>query len=134
MNASLPAGFRQTIPRRASEAPPPLSFAQERMVLLEQLTPGVTAYNVPRVFTVAGRLDADLLQRAFDAVVERHEPLRTTIELVDGAPVQRIAEEASIELHVVDVQAAADPEGEAIRVVDELAWEPFDLERDLMLR
>jgi amino acid adenylation domain-containing protein len=124
----------QTIPRRRAGASAPLSFAQERMVLLEQLTPGITAYNVPRVFRIGGRLDPGLLQQAFGVVVARHEPLRTTIELIDGEPVQRIAERASFELRVIDVLAASAAEGEAKRLVDELAWQPFDLERDSMLR
>ena len=56
------------------------------MFLLEQMAPGVTAYNVPRVLAVEGVLDEALLQEALEAVAARHEPLRATIELVDGIP------------------------------------------------
>ena len=104
------------------------------MLLLEQLTPGVTAYNVPRVYTVAGSLDADVLRRAFEVVVARHEPLRTTIEVVDGFPVQRVADRASIDVRVFDLSDETEADSKAEAIVDELAWAPFDLAHDLMLR
>jgi amino acid adenylation domain-containing protein len=104
------------------------------MFLLEQMTPGITAYNVPRLLRIAGTLDEALLQRALDAVAARHEPLRTTIELVDGAPVPRVQEDRSVELSVVDLRGETNAESRANVVIADLAWKAFDLGRELMLR
>jgi amino acid adenylation domain-containing protein len=121
-------------PGDAPERRSSLSFAQERMFLLEQLTPGVSAYNVPRVLAVDGMLDATALQRALDSVAERHEPLQTTIELVDGAPVPRVHEGRSIDLTVLDLRGDPDGPSRADEFLSEFAWRPFDLERELLLR
>ena len=70
--------------RRPPGSPPVLSYEQERLWLLDQLTPGLTAYNASRVLRLVGPLDADVLRRALDALVARHEVLRTQIRAVDG--------------------------------------------------
>ncbi|MFP2935066.1 condensation domain-containing protein, partial [Pyxidicoccus sp. 3LG] len=55
----------------------PLSFAQQRLWFLDQLEPGSTFYNVPIVLTLSGALAEDVLERSFQALVRRHESLRT---------------------------------------------------------
>ena len=121
------------IPRLTQDAAP-LSFAQERMWLLERMLPGVTAYNVPRLLRSAGRLDAASLQKALDGVAARHEVLRTSISTINGTPVQHVHEEKTITLAVHDLRGRSDGPGQADKLVAELAWRPFDLERDPMLR
>src|SRR5687768_18163127 len=66
------------IPRRAPGAPTPLSYAQEQIWFLEQLAPGGAAYHIARAFTLEGPLDLLALVRSLDAVVARHEALRTS--------------------------------------------------------
>src|SRR5262249_43935215 len=68
----------------------PLSFAQERLWLLEQLEAAGSAYNISGVVRLSGNLDVAALERAFAAVVDRHEALRTRFEEVAGSPVQVI--------------------------------------------
>src|SRR6476661_6525998 len=77
------------IPRRDPDAPIPMSFAQELLWRLERVDPGFT-YNVPRSTRLRGPLDVAALQRALDALVARHEILRTTFDFVDGTPRQII--------------------------------------------
>jgi len=60
------------IPRLEANERAPLSFAQERMWLLERMLPAVSAYNVPRLLRMASRLDEDALQQALDVVAARH--------------------------------------------------------------
>src|SRR5947207_6319134 len=66
-----------SIPRRSGAGPAPLSFAQERLWLLDQLLGSSAAYNVPRALQLRGDLDTSALERALAALVERHEILRT---------------------------------------------------------
>jgi hypothetical protein len=61
----------QTIPRGEAGETSVLSFAQERLFLLDRIMPGLPAYNVPRVVRVGASLDAAALEEAFRLVVER---------------------------------------------------------------
>ncbi|MFP5284135.1 MAG: condensation domain-containing protein, partial [Thermoanaerobaculia bacterium] len=106
------------IPRRAADGPAPLSFAQERLWFLDQLTPGLTAYSIVRAFRLRGPLDTRALAAAAAGVIRHHEALRTTFAAVDGRPVQVIAPEALPEIGVEDVEAQR----------------PFDLQAGPLLR
>ena len=120
------------IPRLPPGEPAPLSFAQERMWLLDQMLPDVTAYNVPRLLRYEGRLDEEVLRKALDTVCSRHSALRTGIALVDGQPVQQVHDDRRIELTVDDLRGREG--GRAAEMIAEVAWRRFDLERDAMVR
>ena len=82
---------RKSVPRpglrpRQSDSEPPLSFAQQRLWFLEQLEPGAGTYVIPMACRLIGELDVGILQRAVDALVRRHETLRTTFAVRDGEP------------------------------------------------
>ncbi|HWE64696.1 MAG TPA: amino acid adenylation domain-containing protein, partial [Chloroflexota bacterium] len=82
----------------------PLSFAQQRLWFLDQLTPGSAAYNIPLVLRLRGPLDSTALQAALQAIVQRHEALRTTFSVVDNGPVQVIAPQQRVDLPCQDLQ------------------------------
>ncbi|OCC09719.1 non-ribosomal peptide synthetase/MFS transporter [Streptomyces sp. PTY087I2] len=114
----------QAVPRRPEGAVPPLSFAQERLWFMEQFAPGTAAYNIPVARRLRGPLDRPALQRALDAVIARHETLRSRYPATDdGRPVLEIAAPAPFGLRTAD----ADDEEHAARLVDELGALPFDL-------
>ncbi len=125
-----------TIPRREVKSPCALSFGQELMWVLDQLTPGSNAYNAPGVRHAKGNLDLSAFRRALHAIVERHEILRTRYVQENGIPVQEIGDEWNIEVPVVDLRGIPEPQRsqEAHRLIIEEAQRPFDLERDLMVR
>ncbi len=75
----------------------PLSFAQERVWFLEQLEPGLTAYNIPVFLRLRGPLDAVALAASFHLLVARHEALRTVFCLEGGRPVQRVVAAVDID-------------------------------------
>src|SRR3954454_22323635 len=125
-----------TIAPRADGGPRRLSFPQERLFLLDRLIPGLPAYNVPTLMRVGATLDDALLQQALNVVVARHEILRTTIRLVDGAPAQDVSAPREVELTVWDLRAAPEESrrSEADELLGTLVREPFDLSSDLLLR
>ena len=67
----------------------PLSYAQQRLWFLDQLGTG-SAYNVPWATRLQGELDLEAMRRAIDAVVARHEVLRTRFLPREGKPVLEI--------------------------------------------
>jgi amino acid adenylation domain-containing protein len=124
------------IPRRAGSGPAPLSFAQQRLWFLEQLYPGTPLHNMSRVIRLSGVLDVAVLGRTLDAIVARHEALRTTIVATDGIPMQIVSAPSGVSLDTTDLQGLAEPEreAEARRRVAEEARQPFDLTRGPLFR
>jgi len=130
-------------PRRALPLQPvprdqalPLSPMQQRLWFIDQMEQGSAQYNMPAALALDGELDRGALAWALDELVQRHEVLRTNY-LTDGAgPRQRIAPAAALELGWHDLQALAGAEQHAAleRLMAAEAQQPFDLERDLMLR
>ncbi|MDB6023150.1 MAG: Malonyl CoA-acyl carrier protein transacylase, partial [Pedosphaera sp.] len=114
----------------------PVSFAQQRLWLLDRLEPGSSVYNVPAPARLRGRLDVEALRRALNEIVRRHEPLRTTFAAAEDAPVQVITPEARLEVPLIDLSHLPESarEAEAMRLLQEDARKPFDLTKDLMLR
>ncbi len=125
-----------TISPRTQAGPAALSYPQERLFLLDRIMPGVPAYNVPRLMRVRATLDPGALQRALDAIVGRHDILRTRVRLEGGTPVQEVAAHGRVELVAVDLSdhPEADREREGDRIIAELATRPFVLSADVPLR
>ena len=109
----------------------PASLSQRRMWIIQRFEPDSTAYNVPIALRIRGDLDRALCQGAIDAMVQRHEGLRTALVAESTDPMQRICPELSVPLEWIDL--AALPEAsrleEARAVVAERAVHVFDLAR-----
>ncbi|NOK21667.1 non-ribosomal peptide synthetase, partial [Corallococcus carmarthensis] len=122
--------------RASHDGPPPLSFAQQRLWLLDQLQPGSAAYNVPAALRLKGQVDTESLRLAFEALVARHETLRTTLVQHQGQPAQRIHAPAAWTLPLLDVSSLPDTQRdeEARRLANVEARRPFDLEAGPLLR
>jgi amino acid adenylation domain-containing protein len=86
------------------DTPLPLSFAQQRLWVLDQFDPGLPAYNVPVALRLAGTLSPGAMAAALSALAARHEPLRTRFEVVDERPVQRIEPAVAVPLPVADLR------------------------------
>jgi amino acid adenylation domain-containing protein len=108
----------------------PLSFAQERLWFIDATSPGSATYNVPLLLRWTGPVDVAALSAALSAVVRRHEVLRTTYRLVDGAPVQVIGEPGEVPVLTVDGTADTAVREDALRH----ARLPFDLAGEPPLR
>ncbi|HEX2188960.1 MAG TPA: amino acid adenylation domain-containing protein, partial [Longimicrobiaceae bacterium] len=134
-------------PRSAGATPPPplvrvsregalpLSFAQQRLWLVDRLEPGSAAYNMAGALRLRGALDTAALRASLDALVERHETLRTTFaEGEGGQPVQVIHSPAPVALAEHDLRGLPEVEREAERLAAEEAQRPFDLATGPLLR
>ncbi len=86
------------IPRGQTDGSIPASFAQRRLWFLDQFEQGTSAYNIPLAWRLRGRLDVGALHAALNEIVRRHETLRSTFREESGAPVQRVAPAAPIQL------------------------------------
>jgi condensation domain-containing protein len=110
----------------------PLSFGQRRLWLAEQVAPGSLAYTTPLVLRWRGAARVDVLRSCLDAVVERHEVLRTTFVLEQGVPTQVVGEFRGADVDVVDCRGAgAAGVDQAIRTELE---RPFDLVQGPLFR
>ena len=135
-----------TCTARQTELPPirpvprgpemPLSFAQERLWFLNQLTPDSVAYHVLRPMRIRGVLDVGLLERAFTEIVRRHEVYRTTFPAVDWRPVQLVHPPHPVTLSPVDISHLPEAEREAQveKLIEEEGQRPFDLARGPLWR
>lgn len=125
-----------TIPRRKPSNTAPLSFAQQRIWFLDQLTPGSSFYNETTTLRLSFGLDVAVLQRSVKEIVRRHDALRTTFRSVDGHPVEVIASALALELPLIDLRSLpkASREREAMRLCEKQAGEPFDLAKGPLLR
>ncbi|ARN83875.1 hypothetical protein B1812_21565 (plasmid) [Methylocystis bryophila] len=123
--------------RRAErEGSLPLSFAQRRLWFMEQLSPGEASYNVPAALRLLGELNVAAFSLAVNAIVQRHEALRTTFVVRDGVAAQVIAPALELAAPVVDLSGLdqAAQEVEAQRLLSEAARRPFDLAVGPLLR
>ncbi|HSS01494.1 MAG TPA: amino acid adenylation domain-containing protein [Kofleriaceae bacterium] len=123
---AIPAGTRQ--------GPQPVSLAQQRLWFLSTLEGASSAYHIRGAVRLDGALDRGALVRALERIVERHEALRTTFEVIDGEPMQVVHPHAELALEEHDVRAAGDVEAAARALRDAHGARPFDLARDVPMR
>ncbi|MGG0792541.1 amino acid adenylation domain-containing protein [Brevibacillus laterosporus] len=82
----------------------PVSSAQKRLYILQQLEGAEQGYNMPVALLVEGLLDHERFKRTITQLVSRHEALRTSFELVNGELVQRIHQHAEAEIKLLEVE------------------------------
>jgi Condensation domain len=129
-------GFRrwQTITPRRDLREAPLSFAQRRLLFLQQLDPDSPTYNIPVVFHVIGNLNVSVLERTLTEIVRRHEVLRTTFHMNGDEQVQVIQPAREVSVAVIDHLPEAERAAEVQQFTVTEVRRPFDLERGPLLR
>ncbi|MFV6028666.1 amino acid adenylation domain-containing protein [Streptomyces sp. NPDC056264] len=115
----------------ARPEPTPLSYAQRRLWLIDNVRGPGTAYNVPFAVRLAGPVDAAAVRAAVQDVVARHEVLRTVFAEIDGEPFQRVLDPAGVEVPFAVREVAAGALGAEAEAA---CGHVFDLERELPLR
>jgi amino acid adenylation domain-containing protein len=129
------------LPREES-GPVPVSLAQERLWFLEQINPGDASGTVCRAIKITGLLKQDLIRRALQTVIDRHDSLRTTCatnqlnSVRDSKPAQLIAANRTVEVPVVDLshEPLNQRETKARDLAQTEVQQPFDLTLGPLLR
>jgi amino acid adenylation domain-containing protein len=124
------------IVRVPRDQPLPLSFSQQRLWFIDQLDPGNRAYLMPQAFEVRGAFDVDQFINAINAVVARHESLRTIFSDHDGEATQIVLPEVVLDVPLVDVtdQPSELREDLARQQVADAMNKAFDLTTGPLLR
>ncbi|MCD5970203.1 non-ribosomal peptide synthetase [Pseudomonas quasicaspiana] len=108
----------------------PLSFAQERLWFLWQLEPSSAAYHIPMSLRLRGPLDLVALESSLNAVIARHESLRTRFVQDSGEPRQRILAELKLSIALQHASPDTDIRG----FIAQQTRQPFNLENGPLLR
>lgn len=114
--------------------PLPLSISQERLWAIQRTTPDLSIYNVPRSFRISGHLNMDHLRLAMEALVARHEPLRTLFSDESGQAMQRIQNSIALPLEALDLRRNSTSEQELVARCQAEALRPFDLNDHVLWR
>lgn len=110
----------------------PAGHGQGAIWFMQQLSPDGAAYNLMFAARVAAAVDEDALDRAVQAVVERHPALRTVFVDVAGRPFQLIPAAAEYDFRTLDASGLSDEDVHDLLVAH--GHEPMDLDRGPILR
>ena len=107
----------------------PASFSQEQIWLLDQLDPGDPSYNLAAAVRLLGRLDVSALNRSLNAVVDRHESLRTVFGVIEGRITQVIRPKVEIDIPILSITEfdIGDAEQTIVRCGRNISQRRFDL-------
>jgi hypothetical protein len=121
----------QTPPRQRRSA---ISFAQQQLWLRRQIDPRSSTYHAMLPVRVKGALDREALGAALDVVVQRHERLRTSVQIESGQLVPVIHADCHVPIAYVDLEHAADGELWARDLAEAAVRQPFDLTNAPLMR
>lgn len=135
MGACLGESQQPLLPVRR-DGPLPLSYAQQRLWLTQQLEPASAAYNIASAVRLEGRLNRHAFEQLLNEIVRRHEATRTRFIRQDESAYQHITENLQLQVPQVDLSGLNAEARVSItnKLIIAEAKTPFDLERDLLLR
>ena len=124
------------IPKRQTSDIIPLSYSQERIWTIAQLTPESSVDNVPVAFHITGELNFPVFEQSVNLLIERNEILRTICTVRDRQPFQTVMSTFKPWVETIDLSNF--PEAErlerAVSKAEEIARLPFDITQDLLFR
>ncbi len=120
---------QQVLTRQERSTQIPLSPGQEGIWVYEELTVDSRRFLLPGLMSISGPLDVQLMEKAINAIIERHDALRTTIPVLDDLPVQHIADKLDYHPTIYDFRelTVSDKEHHLHELFAKAAEDPFDL-------
>jgi amino acid adenylation domain-containing protein len=120
----------------------PLSSAQKRMYVMQQIEPESITYNMPAIMILEGNINKKHMENTFRKLINRHESLRTSFEIINDHPVQRIHDDVDFEIEYMDfkidrveeIKGGSTRSPTAIENIIRDFIRPFDLSRVMQLR
>nr|WP_284676792.1 non-ribosomal peptide synthase/polyketide synthase [Pseudomonas sp. AKS31] len=122
--------------KRTAEEPLLLSYAQQRQWFLWQWAPHSAAYNIPTALRLQGPLDVSALERSVQALIDRHETLRTVFSQETAQPLQVVlpAGPFALEIHQLSAELTNDADASIQAFVQTQSQKTFDLQHGPLLR
>ncbi len=108
----------------------PVSSAQRRLYFIQRMDPANKSYNIPVPLLVEGDIQLDRVQDAYRALIRRHESFRTGFLMLEGEPVQRIADEVDFDINYYEAEEGSPRCREILDTFDC----QFDLQRPPLLK
>ncbi|MGH3612361.1 MAG: non-ribosomal peptide synthetase, partial [Pseudonocardia sp.] len=126
---------QDSIPTAERTGPLPLSFSQQRLWFLNEFRPGDSAYNSALALRLVGPLDVPALTGALQALLVRHESLRTTFDEVGGKGIQVVHSPHALPVPLVDLAGSSGPGPDGLDQLLSEEWSrPFDLRQGPLFR
>jgi amino acid adenylation domain-containing protein len=110
-----------------------LSPGQKRLYFIQQMDLKSTGYNVTQIVRLQGNLDREKLEKAYKQLIKRHETLRTSLEVVEDVPVQRIHPHVEFALGYHDLSGKSSNNDEERKIIHDFV-RAFDLSQAPLLR
>jgi len=127
----------KTADDEAEERSAPLTYAQQRLWLIDRFTPDTIAYNIPQSWILEGPLDIDALRQAAHRLVERHSALRTRIDVRNGEAIQVVMKSVEVPFDFIDLTVHPSSEINESKILEILVREgrkPFALDHAPLIR
>jgi len=112
----------------------PLSPSEQRLWFVDQLEPNHPFYNLPLAAIVEGPLETDYFWQSVHDCIARHETLRSTYHVVDGAPIRRVHDTLSLVPESIDLRANENADEILIAEIASHSRRPFDLAHGPLFR
>lgn len=106
----------------------PLSSAQKRIYILQEMNPDSVFNNIPLVYRINGEFNKERFERSVQEIIKRHDSLRTNFSIYKGKPVQIISDDYSCNIEYIDASS---------KDVDQILLgliKPFNLHNDRLVR
>ncbi|ASZ13286.1 non-ribosomal peptide synthetase [Chitinophaga pendula] len=114
----------------------PLSHAQQRLWMLQQMGGDASAYTIPMLSDINGEVDPNIVKKVFEELIERHESLRTSFVVVNNEVRQKILDTKQVNFTVLvkDFRGLPDPLIAAREHVSQIIKEPLDIQSGQLVK
>ncbi len=112
----------------------PVSSAQKRLLILDQISENNTGYNMPGVLIIEEEIDWKRVEQAFKTLIQRHDSLRTSFDFINGQPVQKIEDSLEFSMDYAEIDILDGTDEEIIKQQVSEFIRPFDLSRAPLFR